>query len=320
MRRRAALLGLLVAGGAAAGCRARDGAYPARELRLVVQASPGGISDTVSRFMASLVERRLGVPVVCENRPGAAGALAFSYVTRRPPDGYTLGHAPVEIAMVRTLGYSDVGPDRMDLLCLVSKTPPVIVVHADAPWKSFQAFLEAARREPGKLIVANSGTGSIWHFNALLMEAASGARVTHLPFNGSSASVTALLGRHVDAAVAGAGEVVSNVRAGQVRVLAVFDTERSRLYPDVPTTGDAGAAFGAPAWSGFFAPKGIAEATAQLLEGAFRAASASEEFQRLCADRGMQPLFLDRARFRAFADEQAAFFAREIPRLLRLER
>jgi tripartite-type tricarboxylate transporter receptor subunit TctC len=270
--------------------------------------------------MAGLVQKKLGIPIVCENKPGAAGALAFSYVVRRPPDGYTLGHAPVEIVMVRSLGYADVGPEQMDLLCLVTRTPPVLVVRAIQPWKSFGEFVEAARRERGRIIVANSGTGSIWHFNALLLEQACGFRVTHVPFNGSSASITALLGGHVDAVVAGAGEVIGNVQSGQLRVLATFDVERSRIFADTPTAAELGYRLGAPAWSGFYAPAGIPEDRLELLEQAFRTAFDTPEFQRLCADRGMQPVFMDRREFRKFAAQEAEFFAREIPQLLRLDR
>jgi tripartite-type tricarboxylate transporter receptor subunit TctC len=302
------------------GCGGDQGPYPSREIKLIVQASPGGISDTVSRFMASLVEGDLGVPVVCENKPGASGALAFSYVTRRPPDGYTLGHAPVEIAMVRTLGYADIGPKDMDLLCLVSKTAPVLVVRQDASWSSFAEFVEAARVEPGGLIMANSGTGSIWHFNTLLMEQVTGIRVTHVPYGGSSGSLASLLGGHVDAVIAGAGEAVGNVGAGQLRVLAVLDAARSQLYPEAPTTHELGYPFGAPAWSGFFAPQGISAQVRQRLEPAFQAAFASQAWKKLCEERGMEAVYMDGARFQEFALEQAAFFEQEIPRLLRMER
>lgn len=312
----ASVIGLI----ALAGCRTGGGVYPSRELKLVVQAAPGGISDTVSRVMASLVEKRLGVPLVCENKPGAAGALAFSYVTRRPPDGYTLGHAPVEIAMVRTLGYADIGPEKMDLVCLVSKTQPVLAVLSAAAWKSFEEFLSAARASPGRWILGNSGTGSIWHFNGLLMEETCKIRVTHVPFNGSSAAITALLGGHIDAVVAGAGEVISNVNAGQLRVLAVMDTDRSPLYPGIPTSGETGHPFGASAWSGFYTSRGVSESILDRLEAAFREAFDSADFQKLCVDRGMQPLFLGRRKFRQFAEEQAQFFSREIPKLLRLVR
>lgn len=302
------------------GCESRQGPYPSREIKLVVQASPGGLSDTVSRFMASLIEKDLGVPVVCENKPGASGALAFSYVTRREPDGYTIAHAPVEIAMVRTLGYAEVGPDDMSLICMVSKAPPVLVVREDAPWRTFGEFLEAARAQPGEIIMANSGTGSIWHFNTLLMEQDCDVRVTHLPYSGSSGSLASLLGGHVDAVIAGAGEAVSNVQAGSLRVLAVLDRERAQLFPDAPTTHELGYPFGAPAWSGFFAPRGLPGEIQAKLERAFQTAFESREWEALCRERGLEPTFYTSAEFRKFADEQAAFFEEEIPRLLRMAR
>jgi tripartite-type tricarboxylate transporter receptor subunit TctC len=298
------------------GCQRASGPYPSREIKLIVQASPGGLSDTVSRFMASLAEKDLGVPVVCENKPGASGALAFSYVTRRPPDGYTLGHAPVEIAMVRALGYADIGPQDMELICLVSRTPPALVVRADAPWKTLGDFVAAARAKPGDLILANSGIGSIWHFNTLLLERAAGIRVTHLPYPGSSAAIVSLLGGHVDGLVAGVGEVVANVNSGHLHVLAVLDETRSGIFPDAPTTQELGYAIGTPAWSGFFGPKGIPEDRRRRLEQAFRAGFETEEWKKLCDERGMEAIFLDSRQFQEFAQQQAEFFSSEIPQLV----
>jgi len=314
-RRALAMLGL---GGLA--CSQDEGPFPSREIKLIVQAAPGGASDTVSRIMGSLIEPELGVPVVCENKPGASGALAFSYVVRRPPDGYTLGHAPVEIAMVRSLGYADVGPEEMTLLSLVAKIPPALVVRQDAPWQDFSAFVEAARREPGAVIVANSGTGSIWHFNALLLERRTGIRVTHVPYSGSSNALVSLLGGHLDAAVAGVSEVVPQIEAGQVRALAVLDEARAAVLPNTPSVGELGPAFGAPAWSGFFGPAGVPVAIQEKLQQAFAAAFDHERWRSLCEERGMTPELLSGAAFERFALAQAEFFAREIPELLRMER
>ena len=302
------------------GCAADSGPFPSREIKLVVQASPGGTSDTVSRVMASLIEDDLGVPIVCENKPGASGALAFSFVTRRAPDGYTIGHAPVEIAMVRSLGYADVGPADMSLICMVSKTPPALVVNADSPWQTFDEFIAAAKREPGGLIMANSGTGSIWHFNTLLLEKQMGIRVTHVPYNGSSGTLVSLLGGHVDAVIAGVGEVVAHVASGGLRPLAVFDENRAAPMPDTPTTYELGFELGAPAWSGFFGPAGLSDDIRSKLAVAFRKGFATDEWAKLCRERGMEPRFLDAAEFEEFALQQDGFFSAEIPRLLRMER
>lgn len=315
MRRRRDFLAGLIAG-VACGCSSNEGPYPSREIKLIVQASPGGLSDTVSRITASLMEKRLGVPVVCENKPGAAGALAFSYVTRRRPDGYTIGHGPVEIAMVRTLGFADVGPDNMELLCLVSKTQPALAVHVDSPWRSFDEFVGAVRKRPGHYVIANSGTGSIWHINSLLLERETGLRLIHCPFSGSSGALTALLGRHVDAAVAGVGEVAPHVEADRLRALAVLDSRRSSLYPDVAAVGELGHEFGANAWSGFYAPAGLPADRRDTLVLAMREAAATDEFEKLCKERGMEVAFQDPAEFRRFAEEQAAFFETAIPELL----
>ena len=311
-----AVLGLLLAA-----CSGGDeGVYPSKEIRLIVQASPGGTSDTVSRMMASLAEPELGLPVVCENKPGASGALAFSYVVRKPPDGYTLGHAPVEITTVRSLGFADVGPEEMTLICMVSKTSPMLVVREDSPWRTLEDFLIAARAEPGGLIMANSGTGSIWHFNTLLMEQQADVRITHLPYPGSSHALVSLLGGHVDAVVAGVGEGISHVQAGKLRALAVFDTERSSVLPDTPTTFELGYQIGAPAWSGFFGPPGMPDAARTKLADAFEKAFQTEAWKNLCRERGMAPEFLHADDFRTFALEQSQFFGAEIPKLLTLER
>jgi len=303
---------------ATGGCGSETGPYPSREIKLIVQAAPGGLSDTVSRIMASLIERDLGVPVVCQNKPGASGALAFSYVTRRVPDGYTIGHGPVEIAMVRGLGYADVGPPEMSLICMVSRVAPVLVVQQEAPWATFEEFVAAGRERPGELIMANSGVGSIWHFNTLLLEQHTGMRATHLPYGGSAPGLVALLGGHVDAVIAGVSEVLSHVRSGRLRALAVFDEERAAVLPDTPTTYEVGYSMGAAAWSGFYGPAGFPDEVRARLEGAFGEAFETEEWTTLCREHGLQPLFLGREEFEVFANEQARFFGSRIPELVRL--
>ncbi|MEZ5398223.1 MAG: tripartite tricarboxylate transporter substrate binding protein [Bryobacteraceae bacterium] len=301
------------------GCSQDAGPYPSREIRLIVQAAPGGLSDTVSRITASVMEKELGAPVVCENKPGAAGALAFSYVARQAPDGYTIGHAPVELTMVRSLGFANVGPEDTDLLALVSKAQPAIAVLPDAPWATLAEFVEAARAKPGYFVVGNSGTGSIWHINALLFERQTRTRLIHCPFAGSSGSITALLGGHIDAVVAAAGEVIPQVKAGRVRVLAVFGKERSPVMPDAPASLEQGFDFGASAWSGFFAPKGLDPAVRAKLEKAVSAAYASEAFQKVCRERGIEPSLLVGSEFAKFARSEAAFYDGTLPSLLRGE-
>jgi putative tricarboxylic transport membrane protein len=298
------------------GCGGETGPFPSKEIRVIVQSPPGGLSDTISRFLGSLIEPDLGVPIVAENKPGASGALAFSYVARQPADGYVIGHTPVELAMVRTLGYTDIGPADMTLICLVSKISPVLVVRADAPWKDFAEFIAAAKAAPGELIMANSGTGSIWHFNTLLLQANAKIQVTHLPYNGSGDTLVSLLGGHVDAVIAGVSEVMSHIEAGTLRPLAVFDSKRAAVLPDTPTTYELGYPIGTPAWSAFSGPAGMDPAIRDKIAAAFAKASQDPRFLKLCADRGIEPVYMGPADFEKFAKQQADYFAKQIPLLL----
>lgn len=298
------------------GCAGETGPYPSKEIRIIVQSPPGGLSDQISRIMGSLVERDFGVPLVAENKPGASGALAFSYVVRQLPAGYVIGHTPVELAMVRTLGYTEIGPSNMTLICRVSLIPPVLVVRDDAPWKDFAEFVAAAKANPGNLIMANSGTGSIWHFNTLLLQANAGIQVTHLPYNGSGGTLVSLMGGHVDAVIAGVSEVMTQIESGALRPLAVFDAKRSSVLPDTPTTHELGYPMGAPAWSAFSGPPGMDPAVREKLAAAFAKASEDPLFLNLCADRGIEPAYLGPDDFEKFANQQAEYFAEQIPLLL----
>lgn len=298
------------------GCAGDTGPYPSKEIRIIVQSPPGGLSDQISRVMGSLLEKDFGVPLVAENKPGASGALAFSYVARQQPSGYVIGHTPIELAMVRTLGYTDIGPGDMTLICRVSLIPPVLVVRSESPWKTFGEFVAAAKAKPGELIMANSGTGSIWHFNTLLLQAGTGIQVTHLPYNGSGGTLVSLMGGHVDAVIAGVSEAMTQIESGVLRPLAVFDSKRSSVLPDTPTTYELGYPMGTPAWSAFSGPPGLDPSVRDKLAEAFAKASQDPLFLNLCADRGIEAAYLGPADFEQFANQQAEYFAEQLPRLL----
>ena len=252
--------------------------------------------------------------------------MAFSYVTRRPPDGYTIGHAPVEIAMVRSLGYADVGPRDMSLICMVSKTPPALVVESDSPWRTFDDFIAAAKQKPGGLIMANSGTGSIWHFNTLLLEQhGAGMRFDPPALRGQlAARLVALLGGHVDAVIAGVerGDLARPAPGPSSRAWPIFDEEASerscptRRPPTSSATRDGRAGVERVLRPG----RPLQPQIRQDIAAAFREAYETPEWAKLCSERGMQPQFLAADEFEQFARSQAEFFGEAIPRLLRMKR
>lgn len=295
-----------------AGC-GPEGPYPSREIRLVVHASPGGISDAVSRHVSRGLQEKLGVPVVAENRVGAAGSLALSFVARSPADGYTIGYAPVDMTIIPHLGYSRVSLDDFDYLALHTRAPAALAVRSESPWPTAQAFVEAGRQR--RFNMGTSGSGSIWHLASLALGRAAGVELTSVPFAGSGQAVTALLGGHVDAVIAAPFEVDAHVRTGALRVLAVMAEDRSPLLPDVPTF----PALGYPdltidAWGGFLAPKGVPEDRRQMLLRAIVDVLQSDDFERFAQERGLEVEVLTGPQFEAFVRRETEEFAALVKR------
>lgn len=290
-----------------------EGPYPSREIRLVVHASPGGISDAVSRHVSRGLQERLGVPVVAENRVGAAGSLALSFVARSKPDGYTIGYAPVDMTIIPHLGYSRVSLDDFDYLTLHTRAPGALAVRTDAPWTDVRTFVEAARtRRPS---MGTAGSGSIWHLAGLALSRAIDVPFTYVPFSGSGQAVTALLGGHVDAVVAAPFEVDAHVRAGTVRVLGVMAEASSPLLPDVPTF----PALGYPdlaidAWGGFLAPAGLPADRREHLTGALVDVLKGNDFQRFARERGLEVEVVTGQAFERFVRSEAAEFGTLVKR------
>jgi tripartite-type tricarboxylate transporter receptor subunit TctC len=283
-----------------------EGPYPNREIRLVVQAAPGGLSDTVARYVAHALQLRLGVPVVAENRVGAAGSVALSFVARSPADGYTMGYAPVDMTIIPHLGYSRVAATDFDYLALHTRAPAAIAVRTDSPWRSLTDFVADARRD--RVTTGTSGTGSIWHMAGLAFAQATGASLAYVPFSGSSQAVTALLGGHIDAVVAAPFEVHPHVEAGTVRVVGVMAAARSTILPDVPTLREAGYDVTVEAWGGFLMPRGVpADRFAKLLT-ALEEVLRGQEFQRFARERGLEVDVRTREAFARLVVEETARF------------
>jgi tripartite-type tricarboxylate transporter receptor subunit TctC len=281
--------------------------YPGREIRLVVHASPGGISDAVSRHVARGLQERLGVPVVAENRVGAAGSVALSFVARSRPDGYTLGYAPVDMTIIPHLGYSRVTLDDFDYLTLHTRAPGALAVRADSPLATLETFVSMARAR--RLSMGTSGSGSIWHLAGLALSGALDVPLSYVPFGGSGQAVTALLGGHVDAVVAAPFEVDAHVRAGHVRVLGVMAEARSPLLPDVPTFHSLGYPdLSIDAWGGFLAPRGIPAERRQPLVDALHDVLSSPDFERFARERGLEVQILTGAAFEQFVREESKQF------------
>ena len=294
----------------AAACARPEPSYPGRELRLIVHAAPGGLSDTVARYTARGVSAELGVPVVCENRVGAMGAVAFAVVRRSPADGYTLGYAPVDLSIIPHMGYTDITAADFDLLAMHHRAPAVLVVSADAPWQTLDDLVAQVRTRPGSVALGTSGPASVWQIAGLSFAQQAGGRFIYVPFPGSGPAVTALLGRHIQAVVAGVPEVQAVVRAGAVRMLGLMAEARSPVFPDVPTFSEQGFDMHFEAWGGFMMPKGVPAERRQLVARAIRTAFEAPEFLAYCRTAGLDVHALDGEAFTAFLESESTRFAR----------
>lgn len=293
-----------------AGCTkvAEDGegsAYPNQDIRLIIQADAGGGSDLSSRALATELEKSLDVSVIPENMPGAAGALAMEYVGSQKPDGYVIGFAPVEIAMLNTTQGADVLPENYDLLGQIMLAPGVISVAADSDITTLEDLI--AKAKSGAVTVANSGAGSIWEAATLGLADASGAELTPVPYDGGATAVSAAASGETVAAVSGVGEALAQGDA--VRILAVMHDERHPDAPDVPTVEEAigdDVEFGG--WGGIYAPKGLPDDVKSTLEKAVKDAVASESYQKFQADAGNLVVYRDSAEWTDYVNEQFDLF------------
>lgn len=279
--------------------------FPESDIRLIIQANPGGGSDLSSRALAAELEQILGVSVIAENMPGAAGALAMEYVAQQPADGTVIGFGPVEIAMLNTTQGADVLPENYDFLGQIMLAPGVIAVSADSDIQTLEDLV--ARSEEAPLTVANSGAGSIWEAATIGLADATGAQLTPVAYDGGATAVSAAASGEADASVSGLGEALA--QEGAVRVLAVFHGERHPKAPDVPTVEEAlGESVEFGGWGGIYAPAGLPEDVHATLEEAIAEAVASDSYQEFQDNAGNLVVYRDAEEFTSFVGEQHELF------------
>jgi len=305
---RAAAAGAAVLALALSGCTkapeegaAEGEGYPTDDIRLIIQADPGGGSDLSSRALATELEEILGVSVIPENMPGASGAIAMEYVRDQPADGTVIGFSPVEISMLNTTQGADVLPENYAFIGQIMLAPGVISVGADSEYQSLEDLIEAGNA--GQLSAANSGAGSIWEAATLGINDTLGTQFTPVAYDGGATAVSAAASGEADVAVSGAGEAIAQGDA--VRILGVMHDERHRDLPDVPTFSEAtgeDVQFGG--WGGIYTQADVPDEILSTLESAVQEAVESEGYQTFQENAGNLVVYKDSAEFTAFVTEQ----------------
>lgn len=234
--------------------------YPSRPIRMVVPLSPGGFADVPTRMLLPRLSVALGKQVFVENKPGAGGTIGADAVAKSAPDGYTLllSATPHVISahLYRTLPYDslkDFAP-----VALFGSGPYALVVNPQKlPAASVRELIAAAKAAPGKIDYASSGNGSAQHLVSALFNALAGIELNHVPYKGSGPAMQDLLSGQIAVSFAGIPNVLSSVKAGKLRALAITTPKRWSELPEVPTVAEAGVpGFEATLWLGIAAPAG----------------------------------------------------------------
>jgi tripartite-type tricarboxylate transporter receptor subunit TctC len=235
-------------------------AWPNRPVTLVHGFAPGSGIDATSRFLAEGLTKKFGQPVIVQSSSGAAGTLAAGQVARAAADGYTLlvmpsGHA-VAAATYKTLPYRTL--EDFTYISTLVEYPLVMVTYADHPMQTLADLLAIAQTRSTPLLFGSPGTGSLPHLSIELLARKVGFKFQHVPYRGSGAAVTDLLGKHIEFTMDPPGAYMELVRDGRLRAIAVSGPDRFFALPNVPTIAEAGVPkFAVTSWVGLAAPAGL---------------------------------------------------------------
>lgn len=216
--------------------------YPTRPIRMIMPFAPGGSADNLGRILQPGLADALGQQIVIENRPGASSVIGVDLTAKSAPDGYTIvlittTHT-VNPSLMKKLPFDPV-KDFAGISLVVSQ-PNLLAVHPSLPVKSVKDLVALAKAKPGAITFASGGNGSSPHLSGELLNLVAGIKLIHVPYKGSGPGVTDLLGGHVHLMFAGPLAFVPHIKSGRLRPLAIADTRRSPLVPDVPTMAEAG--------------------------------------------------------------------------------
>ena len=243
--------------------------YPSSPITLVIPLAPGDGTDVAGRVMAEALAKLLKVAVVPINRPGGGMAIGTDSVVKAKKDGYTILITPnAALISGRIMNPDTVPYDPVkDLTHLggTTRTPVILTVRGDAPWKSLADLVEFAKKNPGKVRAATVGPGSIGHFSVEMINALTGAGLTSVPFKGGAPGMTALLGGHVELGAFSVGATSGHLKSGAMRGLVV--SSKSPAFPEIPTLTELGFRQNLPGiWFAFYGPAGMpAEVTKVLV-------------------------------------------------------
>lgn len=283
---------------------------PDKPVRVVVPFAAGGSTDVTARLVATALADRLGQPFVIDNRPGAGGNVAAEHVARSAPDGYTLFMATSGIlaanqALYRSLPFDavrDFAP-----ITQVAFVPNILVVNPGVPANTLAELVALARARPGQINYGSAGSGTSQHIAGALFAARANLELQHVPYRGGAPAVTDLVAGRIQMIFSPLVEVIAQVRANQLRPLAITTANRSALLPEIPTVAETVPGFEVALWNSLLAPAGTPPAAVARIAEESAAALRTPELRARLAEQGSEPVG-------STPDQFAAFIRTEIPK------
>jgi tripartite-type tricarboxylate transporter receptor subunit TctC len=268
---------------------AGEAPYPTRNITIVVPFAAGGSADILNRAVARSLSEMWGRSIVTENRPGAASMIGAEYVANADPDGYRLLHAtssyPGAVATRIKLPFDPAG--AFVPVAMIARAPFVLAVHPSVPAKTLKEFIAVAKKR--SLTYSSSGAGGSNHFAMEYLGQLAGIKLTHVPYKGIAPAVVGLISGDVDATIASSPGVMSQVKAGKARAIAVSSAKPTSLIPGVPTIAESGVpGYGYENWWGLFAPARTPVSIVSTINATVNKVLASAEMKQLLEREGAE--------------------------------
>jgi tripartite-type tricarboxylate transporter receptor subunit TctC len=308
---------------AAGGASAND-PYPTRPVSMVVAFPPGGVADNTARPVSAALERILKQPVVVVNKAGAAGAVGYQTAASSKPDGYTVLMALVSVSVLPEVDKLFGRPpnytrDQFTGIARINADPSMLVVRADAPWKTLKELVDDAKKRPGEIVFTSSGLYGAAHIPMEMFMLAAGIKMRHLPTTGGGPMMNAMLGGHAQAVMTPVSLAAAQVKAGKLRLLAHTGTAPVAAYPEVPSFKSLGYDVEYTAWAGLVAPKNTPPHVIKTLRDATRQAVKEPEVVGSHAKLETPIAYMDADEFNAWWAQDAARLAEVVKKIGKVE-